>query len=69
MTFDLVFYFSDNWPALGMPFQMLDYGKWELKLPALPNGTCPIPHGSELQVNIVVGEGSKIYVGVDFRWS
>lgn len=33
-------------------FEKLDFGKWSLKLPALPDGSCPIKHGSIVKVNL-----------------
>lgn len=34
-------------------FEKLEYGKWKLTLPALPDGSCPIKHGSILKVNSI----------------
>jgi 1,4-alpha-glucan branching enzyme len=28
----------------------LEYGKWELQIPANPDGSCPIAHMSEVKV-------------------
>jgi 1,4-alpha-glucan branching enzyme len=34
----------------------LEYGKWELQIPANPDGSCPIAHTSEIKV-IIKNEG------------
>jgi 1,4-alpha-glucan branching enzyme len=37
----------------------LEYGKWELQIPANPDGSCPIAHMSEVKV-IMKNEWLKI---------
>lgn len=42
--------FTDGWEKKRNPYEKLDYGKWQLNLPANPDGTCPIQHGSKIKV-------------------
>lgn len=44
------FAFADGWDKKKNPYKKLDYGKWELVLPANPDGSCPIKHGSKVKV-------------------
>lgn len=44
--------FSDNWQWEATPYRKLDFGKWELRIPALEDGTPPIKHLSEIKVII-----------------
>ena len=42
--------FTDGWDKKKNPYKKLEYGKWELVLPANPDGSCPIQHGSKVKV-------------------
>lgn len=42
----------DDWQWEANPYKKLEFGKWELILPPKPDGTCQIPHLSELKVII-----------------
>jgi 1,4-alpha-glucan branching enzyme len=46
----LCFYFIDEWNREQHPYTKLEYGKWELQIPANPDGSCPITHMSEVKV-------------------
>ena len=41
----------NDWKYHENKFEKLPFGKWELKLPALADGSCAIKHGSFLKVN------------------
>lgn len=43
---------TDNWQWVDNPFTKLDFGKWELVIPANPDGSCAIKHLSEVKVII-----------------
>lgn len=45
---------SDGWEKTRNPYTKLDFGKWELHLPANPDGSCPIKHGSKVKVSFVM---------------
>jgi hypothetical protein len=47
------FYFIDGWHREGHPYKKQEYGKWELQIPANPDGSCPIAHMSEIKVTMV----------------
>lgn len=40
----------NEWNRTKTPFRKLEYGKWELKLDANPDGTCPLKHNSEVKI-------------------
>ncbi|XP_013114422.2 1,4-alpha-glucan-branching enzyme [Stomoxys calcitrans] len=40
----------NNWQWEATPYKKLDFGKWELHLPANPDGSAPIKHLSEVKV-------------------
>ncbi len=42
----------DGWDKRKNPYKKLDFGKWELNLPANPDGTSPIKHGSKVKVGL-----------------
>jgi len=42
---------SDNWDQNQYQFSKLPFGKWELTIPANPDGSCVIPHNSKIKVN------------------
>lgn len=44
--------FIDNWQWEADPYTKLDFGKWELRLPANEDGSCRIQHMSEVKVII-----------------
>ncbi|MPC19759.1 1,4-alpha-glucan-branching enzyme [Portunus trituberculatus] len=39
----------NDWNKLSHPFKKLDYGKWEIHIPAAPDGSCPIKHMSRVK--------------------
>jgi len=41
-------FFADNFEKC--PYKPIGYGKWELYIPPNQDGTCPIPHLTELKV-------------------
>lgn len=41
---------TDGWEKKRNPYEKHEYGKWQLHLPANPDGTCPIKHGSKIKV-------------------
>lgn len=43
---------ADNWQWEANPFTKLDFGKWELVIPANGDGSCAIKHLSEVKVII-----------------
>lgn len=44
--------FADNWQWEANPFTKLDFGKWEIKIPAKADGSCAIGHLSEVKIII-----------------
>ncbi|VDK89174.1 unnamed protein product [Litomosoides sigmodontis] len=42
----------NNWNTVSHPYKKLEYGKWELILPADKDGNCPIKHGSIIKVAV-----------------
>ncbi|KAL3084432.1 hypothetical protein niasHT_035234 [Heterodera trifolii] len=42
----------NGWDTAAHPFESVGFGKWRLTIPALADGTCPIPHGSVLKVAV-----------------
>lgn len=44
------FIFLDNWNKTEYPYKKLDFGKWELNLPANSDGTPMIAHLTEIKV-------------------
>ncbi|KAL5007568.1 hypothetical protein ScPMuIL_016374 [Solemya velum] len=42
----------NNWQKTQFKFDKLDFGKWELKLPPNPDGSCPVPHCSKIKLVI-----------------
>lgn len=47
----------NNWDQLKHQFTKLPFGKWELKIPANPDGSCPIQHGSKLKLVMHTKDG------------
>lgn len=43
-------FFLDNWNKTEYPYKKLDFGKWELNLPANSDGTPMIAHLTEIKV-------------------
>ncbi|KAG6455083.1 1,4-alpha-glucan-branching enzyme [Manduca sexta] len=40
----------NGWNAKSHPFKKLEYGKWELHIPANADGSCPLKHDSRAQI-------------------
>jgi 1,4-alpha-glucan branching enzyme len=51
---------KDNWQWLSHPFKKLEYGKWELMIPAREDGSCLIQHLSEIKVIIRTKDGKLV---------
>lgn len=49
----------NGWNRESHPYKKLEYGKWELILPPNQDGSCAIPHLSELKVVVETQSGSK----------
>lgn len=47
----------NDWKRVSYPFKKLDYGKWELEIPPNPDGSCPIPHNSNIKLVILSRSG------------
>ena len=45
-------YAVDDWKREEFWYTKLEHGKWELVLPANPDGSCRIQHNSCIKVNI-----------------
>lgn len=50
----------NEWRMHENRFEKLDFGKWSLKLPALPDGSCPIKHGSIVKLVIETYTGELV---------
>lgn len=50
----------NGWNRISHPFTKLSYGKWELKIPPNPDGSCPIPHGSIIKLVILTPDGKML---------
>ncbi|KAK8752206.1 hypothetical protein OTU49_012502 [Cherax quadricarinatus] len=44
----------NGWNKLSHPFKKLEYGKWEISLPANPDGSCPIKHTSRVKIGVMM---------------
>lgn len=42
----------DSWNESSHPFTKQEYGKWEIKIPANSDGSCPLTHMSRVQLLI-----------------
>ncbi|XP_018398849.1 PREDICTED: 1,4-alpha-glucan-branching enzyme [Cyphomyrmex costatus] len=42
----------NNWQKTAVPYEKLEYGKWELHLPPNADGSCPLKHNSEVKLII-----------------
>ncbi|KAK9758580.1 Alpha amylase, C-terminal all-beta domain [Popillia japonica] len=49
----------NNWDRDSLPYQNIGYGKWELVLHPNSDGSCRIPHLSEVKIVIIAPNGSK----------
>ncbi|XP_045583278.1 1,4-alpha-glucan-branching enzyme isoform X2 [Procambarus clarkii] len=43
----------NSWNKLSHPFKKLEYGKWEINIPANPDGSCPIKHASRVKIGVM----------------
>jgi len=50
----------NGWKWEEHPYKQLPFGKWELHLPARPDGSCPIHHLSEIKVIIRKHDGQLV---------
>lgn len=51
---------TDNWQWEATPYRKLEFGKWELTLPANPDGSSPIAHLSEVKVIVRNDKGQLV---------
>lgn len=54
------FFSTDNWQWEANSFTKLEYGKWEIKIPAREDGSCAIQHLSEVKVIIRTKSGQLV---------
>lgn len=47
----------NSWKRISYPFTKLDFGKWKLEIPPNPDGSCPIPHNSNIKLVILTRSG------------
>lgn len=57
---DIIIFASDGWNTESHPYKKLEYGKWELIIPADKDGNCPIKHGSIIKVFFSVVESDVL---------
>lgn len=50
----------NDWNQTSHPYKKLDFGKWELKLPAKVDGSCPIDHLSKMKLVIRTKSGELV---------
>lgn len=50
----------NNWQWIDNPYTKQEFGKWELKLPANNDGSCPIKHLSEVKIIIEDSNGKLL---------
>lgn len=50
----------DGWQWEANEFTKLDFGKWEIKIPARPDGSCAIHHLSEVKIIIRTKSGQLV---------
>ncbi|CAF0704329.1 unnamed protein product [Brachionus calyciflorus] len=50
----------NDWKLHEYKFEKLDFGKWHLTIPALPDGSCPIKHGSIVKLAIETQTGEIV---------
>ncbi|XP_074106688.1 1,4-alpha-glucan-branching enzyme [Cotesia typhae] len=50
----------NNWNKTSTPFTKLEFGKWELRLPANQDGSCPLKHLSEIKI-IVENDRGELF--------
>ncbi|XP_049299916.1 1,4-alpha-glucan-branching enzyme [Anopheles funestus] len=50
----------NNWQWLATPYEKQPFGKWELKIPPNPDGSCAIQHLSEIKVIIRKQDGALV---------
>ncbi|KAG7166036.1 1-4-alpha-glucan-branching enzyme-like [Homarus americanus] len=43
----------NDWNKLSHPFKKLEHGKWEITIPANPDGSCPIKHMSRVKIGLL----------------
>lgn len=55
-----VYFYSDEWQWEANPFTKLDFGKWEIRIPARSDGSCAINHLSEVKVIIRTQSGQLV---------
>ncbi|KAK7085626.1 1,4-alpha-glucan branching enzyme, partial [Halocaridina rubra] len=43
----------NNWNVTSHPFKKLEFGKWEITIPANPDGSCPVRHLSKIKIGVL----------------
>ncbi|XP_054721053.1 1,4-alpha-glucan-branching enzyme-like [Uloborus diversus] len=47
----------NDWKMVTHPFKQLPFGKWELEIPPNDDGSCPVPHNSNIKLVILTRSG------------
>lgn len=50
----------NNWTREQYAYTRMEYGKWELTIPANPDGSCPIPHNTIVKLIVVNQHGEHL---------
>lgn len=50
----------NNWARTEYAFSSESFGKWSIKIPALEDGSCRIPHNSKIKLTILVRSTGKL---------
>lgn len=51
---------TDGWDRTRTPYRKLEFGKWQLDLPANADGSCPIKHLSEVKIIVQSQSGELL---------
>lgn len=46
----------NDWNKISHPFKKLEFGKWEIHIPAAPDGSCPIKHMSRVKIGVLASK-------------
>ncbi|XP_068240503.1 1,4-alpha-glucan-branching enzyme [Palaemon carinicauda] len=50
----------NDWNITSHSFKKLDFGKWEITVPANPDGSCAIPHLSKVKIGVLTAENQMV---------
>ncbi|XP_012277447.1 1,4-alpha-glucan-branching enzyme isoform X2 [Orussus abietinus] len=50
----------NSWNKMQTPYKKLEFGKWELRLAPNADGSCPIPHLSEVKIIVKTNNGELL---------